>query len=329
MKKGLTIVLAMALLVVTAFGFAGCGAKSAYTIGITQIVDHPSLNLCRQGAIDKLAELGYVEGKNLTINYEDAQGDPNIASTIAQQFVSDKVNAIVAIATPSAQAAYAAAMGQTPIIFSAVSEPAAAGLANEDGTNLAGVTGTSDKLPVDATFKLIQALTPDVKVIGILHNTGEVNSDVQLAQAKEIAPTYGFTIVDVGITSTNEIASALDTLLPQVDAVMNLTDNMVVSSLPLIVQRCNDAKIPLYGSEDTQVKAGALASAGVDYYALGQITGQMIADVLSGKAAEGISIASMTEPMMIVNSDQAELLGITISDDLKDKVELVTTEAAK
>lgn len=329
MKKGLTIVLAMVLLVVTAFGFAGCGSKSAYTIGITQIVDHPSLNLCRQGAIDKLAELGYVEGKNLTINYEDAQGDPNIASTIAQQFVSDKVNAIVAIATPSAQAAYAAAMGQTPIIFSAVSEPAAAGLANEDGTNLAGVTGTSDKLPVDATFKLIQALTPDVKAIGILHNTGEVNSDVQLAQAKEIAPTYGFTIVDVGITSTNEIASALDTLLPQVDAVMNLTDNMVVSSLPLIVQRCNDAKIPLYGSEDTQVKAGALASAGVDYYALGQITGQMIADVLSGKAAEEISIASMTEPMMIVNSDQAELLGITISDDLKDKVELVTTEAAK
>ena len=322
----MVVVLALAV----AFSFAGCGAdkKDSYTIGITQIVDHPSLNLCRQGAIDKLAELGYVEGENLTINYEDAQGDPSIATMIAQQFVSDKVDAIVAIATPSAQAAYAAAMGQIPIIFSAVSEPAAAGLANEDGSNLAGVTGTSDKLPVDATFKLIQALTPDVKTIGILHNTSEVNSDVQLAQAQEMAPNYGFTIVDVGITSTNEIASALDTLLPQVDAVMNLTDNMVVSSLPLIVQRCNDAMIPLYGSEDTQVKAGALASAGVDYYALGQITGQMIADVLSGKAAEEIDIAALTEPMMIVNSDQVALLGITVSDDLKDSVQLVATEAA-
>ena len=361
MKKGMTKVLALLVALVMAFALAGCGAKvenesqssvdasaetaaatseqsevsagtssnmveGTFTIGITQIVDHPSLNLCRQGAIDKLAELGYVEGENLTINYEDAQGDPNIAMTIGQQFVSDKVNAIVAIATPSAQAAYAASMGQIPVIFSAVSEPSAAGLTNEDGTNLAGVTGTSDKLPVDATFKLIQALTPDVKAIGILHNTSEINSDVQLAQAQEMAASYGFTIVEVGITSTNEISSALDTLLPQVDAVMNLTDNMVVSSLPIIVQRCNEAKIPLYGSEDTQVKAGALASAGVDYYALGQITGQMVADVLSGKAAEQIATAALTEPMMIVNSDQVTLLGITVSDEVKDAVQFVTTE---
>ncbi len=365
MKKGMTKVLALLVALMMAFALAGCGSTSnqsqsgtdnsasaqtasaapetseaseapssnlvegTFTVGMTQIVDHPSLNLCRQGAIDKLAELGYVEGQNLTISYEDAQGDPNVASTIAQQFISDKVNAIVAIATPSAQASYAASMGQTPIIFSAVSEPAAAGLANADGTNLAGVTGTSDKLPMDATFKLIQALTPGVKTIGILHNTSEVNSDVQLAQAQEMAPTYGFTIVDVGITSTNEISSALDTLLPQVDAVMNLTDNMVVSSLPIIVQRCNEAKIPLYGSEDTQVKAGALASAGVDYYALGQATGQMVADVLSGKAAEAIAIASLTEPMVIVNSDQVALLGITVSDELKESVQFVTTEAAQ
>ena len=341
MKKGMTKVLALLVALVMAFALAGCGAKvenesqgsnmveGTFTIGITQIIDHPSLNLCRQGAIDKLAELGYVEGENLTINYEDAQGDPNIATTIGQQFVSDKVNAIVAIATPSAQAAYAASMGQIPVVFSAVSEPTAAGLTNADGTNLAGVTGTSDKLPVDATFKLIQALTPDVKTIGILHNTSEINSDVQLEQAQEMAASYGFTIVDVGITSTNEISSALDTLLPQVDAVMNLTDNMVVSSLPLIVQRCNEAKIPLYGSEDTQVKAGALASAGVDYYALGQMTGQMVADILSGKAAEEIAPASLTEPMMIVNSDQVTLLGITVPDALNDSVEFVTTEAAQ
>ena len=297
-----------------------------FTIGITQIVDHPSLNLCRQGAIDKLAELGFVEGENLTIQYEDAQGDTNIATTIAQQFVSDDVDAIIAIATPSAQASYAAAMGQIPVIFSAVSEPAAAGLANEDGTNIAGITGTSDKLPVEATFKLIQQLTPDVATIGILHNTSEVNSDVQLAQAQETAPEYGFTIVDVGITSTNEISSALDTLLPQVDAIMNLTDNMVVSSLPIIVQRCNEAMIPLYGSEDTQVTNGALASAGVDYYALGEITGEMVANVLLGTSAEEIAIAALTDPMLIVNSDQVELLGITVSEDLMENVEFVTTE---
>lgn len=296
-----------------------------FTIGITQIVDHPSLNLCRQGAIDKLAEMGFVEGQNLTINYEDAQNDSNIATTIAQQFISDGVDAIIAIATPSAQAAYAASMGQIPIIFAAVSEPTAAGLTNEDGTNLVGVTGTSDKLPVEATFRLIQQLTPDVKTIGILHNTSEVNSDVQLAQAQEMAPEYGFTIEDVGVTSSNEISSALDALLPKVDAIMNLTDNMVVASLALIVQRCNDAMIPLYGSEDTQVTKGALASAGVDYYALGQITGEMVANVLLGTPAEEIPTAVLTEPMLIVNSDQVSLLGLTIPDSLAATAQQVTT----
>ncbi len=363
MKKGMMKAMALVLALLTALAMAGCGTvqnqsqadvsaqvsesaaasasesasastdvsstlvEGSFTIGITQIVDHPSLNLCRQGALDKLAELGYVEGQNLTVKYEDAQGDPNIATTIAQQFVSEKVDAIMAIATPSAQAAYAASMGQIPVVFSAVSEPAAAGLTNTDGSNLAGVTGTSDKLPVEATFKLIQQLTPDVKAIGILHNTSEVNSDVQLAQAQEIAPSFGFTIVDVGITSTNEISSALDTLLPQVDAVMNLTDNMVVSSLALIVQRCNDAKIPLYGSEDTQVTGGALASAGVDYYALGQLNGQMIADILSGTPAEEIAMETLTDPMLIVNTDQVALLGITIPDALKESAQQVTTEA--
>lgn len=360
MKK-LTLVLAMILaLAMTVAGFAGCApttnesiadadatpsadateapaetstepsvAAEAFKVAITQIVDHPSLNVCKDGAIDKLAELGYVDGENISISFENAQGDPSVATTIAQQFVSDKADVIMAIATPSAQAAYAATAGSIPVVFAAVSEPAAAGLANEDGTNLAGVTGTSDKLPVAATFDLIKALTPDAVKIGIIHNTSEVNSDVQLAEAQTKAADYGFEIIDAGITSTNEIASALDTLLPQVDVMMNLTDNMVVSSLPLVVQKCNEAKIPLYGSEDTQVKGGALASAGVDYYTLGQMAGEMIAKILDGTAAETLPIATMGEPMLTVNSDQLTLLGITVPDDLSDRVTLVTTEAAE
>jgi putative ABC transport system substrate-binding protein len=300
----------------------------AFVIGISQIVDHPSLNVCRQGAIDKLAELGYVEGENLVINYQDAQGEMAIATTIAQQFVTDKVDLVLAIATPTAQAAYAAAIEtDIPIVFSAVSAPIEAALANEDGSNLVGVTGTSDELPVDATFQLIQALVPGAVKIGILHNTSEVNSDVQLAQAKELAPAYGMEIVDVGISSTNEIASALDSLLPQVDVVMNLTDNMVVSSMPLVVQKCNEAMIPLFGSEDTQVSAGALASAGVDYYALGQLTGEMIASILGGTPAQDIALAKLTEPMLIVNTDQVELLGMTVPDSLT--VEYVSTKEAE
>ena len=367
MKKKLILVLAVMLAVaMTVAGFAGCAPTSNEStadadatpaveateapaetaaeapaetpaddtagnikIGITQIVDHPSLNLCKQGAMDKLAELGYTEGGNLTVNYQNAQGDMAVATTIAQQFVADKVDVIMAIATPTAIASYAASGGSIPVVFSAVSEPAAAELANADGTNVAGVTGTSDKLPVAATFELIKALTPDAVKVGILHNTSEVNSDVQLAEAQEKAGEFGLEIVDVGITSTNEIASALDTLLPQVDVVMNLTDNMVVSSLPMLVQKCNEAKIPLYGSEDTQVSGGALASAGVDYYALGQMTGEMVAKILEGTPAEQLPIAMMTEPMLTVNSDQLTLLGLTVPDSIKDRVTQVATEAAE
>ncbi len=361
MNKKMTLMLALLLALALAMaGFAGCTPKTVnesvsdadaqqaaeapeapaetatettnevvYKVAITQIVDHPSLNVCKQGAIDKLAELGYVDGENITVMFENAQGDPAVATTIAQQFVSGKADVIMAIATPSAQAAYAAAMGNIPVVFSAVSEPAAAGLASEDGTNLAGVTGTSDKLPVAATFDLIKALTPDAVKVGILHNTSEVNSDVQLAKAQALAPEYGLEIVNVGITSTNEIASALDALLPQVDVVMNLTDNMVVSALPLVVQKCNEAGIALYGSEDTQVKGGALASAGVDYYELGKINGEMIAAILDGTPAEALPIATLKVPMLIVNTDQLALLGITVPDALLDKVELVTAEAAE
>lgn len=347
MKKTMTgKLIALAAALILAFTmFAGCSApaedpagssltpgslaEGSYTIGVTQIVEHPSLDLCRKGAIDKLAQLGYVEGKNLKVNYQSAQGDMTIATTIGQQFVADKVDAILAIATPSAQAAYAAAMGNTPLVFSAVSEPIAAGLAGEGSKNIAGVTGTSDKLPVEAAFDLIKALTPSAVKVGILHSTNEVNSDVQLAEAKEKAGAYGLEIVDVGITSTNEMASALDTLLPQVDAVMNLTDNTVVSALALEVQKCNEAKVPLYGSEETQVKSGALASAGVDYYALGQKNGEMIAAILQGKAAQEIPIETLKSPMLFINSDQLTALGLSIPDSIKDKVQTVTTEAAK
>lgn len=303
-------------------------ADEMYVVGITQIVDHPSLNVCRDGAVDKLSELGFIDGENLTLIYENAQGEMSIATTIAQQFVSDKVDVILAIATPTAQAAYAAAIDtDVSIAFSAISAPVESELVNQDGSNLKGVTGTSDELPMEATFKLIQSLAPDTVKVGILHNTSEVNSDVQLAQAQKLAPNFGMEIVDIGITSTNEIASAIDTLLPQVDVVMNLTDNMVVSAMPLLVQKCNEALVPLFGSEDTQVAAGALASAGVDYYALGQKTGEMIASILNGTPAEELPIAKITEPMLIVNSDQAELLGINVPDSLT--IEYIETATAE
>jgi putative ABC transport system substrate-binding protein len=349
-KKVVVLAIAM-MLTLAVFGFAGCATSSepsaavsesevptptpepteapteapkTYTLGISQIVTHPALDACRQGAIDALAELGFVEGDNLTVDYQNSEGDSSVASTIAQQFVSEKVDVIMAISTPSAQSACAAAMGNIPVVFSAVTDPVVGGFANEDGSNMAGVTGTSDALPIDGMLQLIKQLTPNAVNVGILHTTSEVNSDVQLAKAQELAPNYGLNIIDVGITSTNEMGTALDTLLPQVDVVMNLTDNSVVSALALEIEKCDTAGIPLYGSEDSQVKAGALASAGIDYYSLGKKTGELIAEILGGKAAEDVPISTSDETSVTINSDRIAALEITVPDDLKSAT-MVTT----
>ncbi len=315
MKRIMKTVVCMTMAMLLALSFVSCGGKDQIVIGITQIVDHPSLDVCRQGAIDQLKAEGFVEGENLTVVYQSAQGDPAVASTIAQQYVADKVNVILAISTPSAQAAYATAMDKgIPVVFSAVTDPVAAEIAAADGSPLEGITGTSDEMPMEETFKMIQAMLPDAKKIGILHNTSEVNSDVQLAQAQALSAEFGMEIIDAGITSTNEIATALDTLLQEVDCMMNLTDNMVVSSMPLLKDKCLEANIPLFGSEDEQVKNGALASAGIDYYQLGIQTGTMIASILKGEAAANISIETLKEAKVTINTDIAEALGIQIPE---------------
>ena len=283
MKLKKMTVIALCLIMIAGLAFAGCQKKDdgKVTLGATQIVDHPALNACRQGALDKLAELGYVEGENLMLDYQDAQNDASVSSTIAQKFVSDKVDAILAISTPSAQSAYGAALADgIPVVFSAVTDPVAAEIANADGTPLDTMTGTSDQMPMDETFKLIKQLVPDAVKVGILHNTSEVNSDVLLVLANEVAAEYGMEIVDKGVTSTNDISMTVDAILPEIDVMLTLTDNMVVSSLPLILEKTYAAGIPVFGSEDSQVTRGSLASAGVDYYRLGLQTGEMIAKIL-------------------------------------------------
>jgi putative ABC transport system substrate-binding protein len=315
----------LSMMIIASLMLTGCEEKMT-TIGMTQIVDHPSLNQCRQGVIDALAAAGYIEGENIAFDYQNAQGETTNASAIAQQFVSDNVDVILAISTPSAQSAYAAAIEkEIPVVFSAITDPVAAEIAAEDGSSLPFITGTSDEMPLPESFKLINALTPEATKVGILHSTSEVNSDVQLAQAREIAGDYGVEIIDMGITTTNEIASALDALLPQVDVMLNLTDNTIVSSMPLIAERCAEAGIPIYGSEDTQVPIGALASAGIDYYQLGLQTGEMIVKILEGESCENIEIERISEAMVTINTDVATELGIEIPESYSNAI-FVTTE---
>ena len=322
-------VLAVILGAVMTMSLAACGSSDAgktssndseksYTIGISQFAEHGSLDNCREGFLEGLKEEGIEEGKNLTVEVKNAAADQGTAKQISDGFVSDKVDLVCAIATPSAQAAYNSAMNSDiPVIYTAVTDPVAAKLAKEDGTPAGNVTGTSDELPIKAQLEMIREMLPDAKNIGILYTTSEANSVSAIEEYKSLVKKYDFELVEKGITTTADVSLAADDLLSKVDCITNLTDNTVVASLPTILDKANEKKIPVFGSEIEQVKIGCLAAEGIDYIALGKQTGKMAAKVLKGEAkASEQNFETITEPGFYVNNKVAENLGITVPDDL-------------
>lgn len=316
-------------------GMAGCGNTTSsqtgsvtgssaaadsgvsYTIGISQFAEHGSLDNCREGFLAGLAEEGIVEGENLTVLFDNAQADTGTASTISDNYVSKKVDLICAIATPSAMSAYNSALNtDIPVIYTAVSDPVGAGLANEDGTPVGNITGTCDALAVDAQLKMIRKILPDAKTVGILYTTSEANSVSTVAQYKEIAGNYGFEIVDSGINTIADVDLAAADLAAKVDCITNLTDNTVVSALQTVIAKATDAGIPVFGSEVEQVKAGCVASMGLEYVELGKQTGHMAAKVLKGEAkASDLKYETITEPSLYVNTVAAAKANLTLADD--------------
>ncbi len=295
----------------------GIEEGKTYTIGISQFAEHGSLDNCREGFLKGLAEEGFVEGENLEVLYENAQADTGTAGQIATNFVSKDVDMICAIATVSATSAYNAAMKtDIPVIYTAITDPVAAGLASEDGTPVGNVTGTSDKLPVEAQLQMIREILPDAKTIGILYTTSEVNSESAIAEYESLVDKYGFTLETVGINTTADIPLAMDNILTKVDCITNLTDNTVVQGLATEISKATDAGIPVFGSEIEQVKKGCLAAEGLEFVSLGEQTGRMAAKVLKGEAkASDMKFETISECGLYLNTAAADKLGITIDDE--------------
>ena len=312
---GLSVVLAGTMLT----GCGGSEKEEAVTIGIQQFAEHDSLDNCREGFLKGLEEEGYTEGENLEVKYENAQSDTGAASQIATNFLSEEVDLMCAIATPSAMACYNVAEEEgIPVIYTAVSDPVAAKLADKDGKPVGEVTGTSDAYPYEKQLELIRQILPEAKKIGILHTTSETNSDSQLASYQKLAKDYDFEVVERGVSASADIPTATDSILKEVDCIVNLTDNTVVSSLPTILDKANEKNIPVFGSEIEQVKIGCLAAAGLDYMDLGEQTGKMAAKVLKGeKKASEMNYEVITEPKIYVNEKVADNMKIKISDDIK------------
>lgn len=316
-RKVMAMVMA-AMTMAAAMAVPAMADEESVTIGISQFAEHGSLDNCREGFLEGLKEAGYEEGKNLTIEYQNAQADTGNAATIADSFVNKKVDLICAIATPSAMSAYNSAMdADIPVIYTAVSDPVGAGLVNEDRTNVGNITGTSDKLPVTEQMALIRELMPDAKKIGILYTTSEANSVSTIQEYKDHAEEYGFEIVDTGINTIADVEMAAKDLASKVDCISNLTDNTVVSALQTVLAAANDAKIPVFGSEVEQVKNGCVAAVGIDYVALGKQTGEMAAKVLKGEATAAETPFEICEGGNVyVNTEAAGNIDFTISDDV-------------
>ncbi len=313
MKRIFTVLLASLMVLLL---LPGCNPRAEYVIGIGQFGPHASLDNCREGFIAGLAEEGIIEGENLTINYQDANFDGGTANLIADSFVSSKVDLICGIATSMAQAAYNAAEGKIPVVFTAVTDPVLAGITEGN------ITGTSDMLPVEAQLKLIRAMMPDATKIGIMYTTSEVNSESAIAVYKDLADDYGFEIITTGISVSADIPLAITGLLSKVDCITNLTDNTVVGSLPIILEAAQKKGIPLFGSEIEQVKIGCVAAEGLEYFELGKQTGVMAAKILKGEAeASDISYEIISESFLYINSNIMAELGLTLPSGFADRAE--------
>ena len=324
LKKLLCTALSLSLvLALAACGGEGGGDTAGGEvpiIGINQYGSHGSQDNCREGFLQGLQEAGLVEGTDYTIDYQNANFDTNLATQIAQAFSAEDAALMVGIATPSATACYAAAEDKDiPVVFTAITDPVGAKL---DSGN---ITGTSDVLPVQGQLELIRAIQPEAKTIGIVYTTSEPNSVYSIGIYEELAADYGFTIEAIGVTAQSEVTQAVDTLISQgVDCLSNLTDNNVVGVLGSILEKTNEAGIPVYGSEIEQMELGCVAGAGLDYVQLGIQTGKMAAQILTGEATcEDLPYETIENYGLYVNSNALAAMGLTLPEDVAQNAEEV------
>ena len=306
-------------------GTQGKAPEKVIKVGISYLVSHPALDLTRKGAKDALTDAGFVEGKNIIYDEQNAQGDPNMAITIGQKLAASDVDAILTITTPSGQAGVKATREKPkPLIFVGVSDPIGASMLKEfgkpTGLNYSGVYNFD---PVDAQMGLIAEFLPQGKKVGVIYNAGESNSVSNIKRFKEAAQKRNWQVVEATVTSSNEVQTASRTFVGKVDAVYMPQDNTVVSALEALIKTCRDNKIPLFVGDTESVKRGAIATVGNDQYDTGRQAGEMMARVLKGEKPGDIKPEVVRKRVMIVNAKAAEIMGVKVPQAVLDKAQEV------
>ncbi len=321
-KKILAITICLALFL----GISGCGSNSAsdkvYKIGVLQLVQHDALDKANEGFMKALSDNGFKDGENIEVDYQNAAGDQSNCQTISDTFINDNKDLILAIGTPAAQAV-ANKTKDIPILVTAVTDPADAGLVKSNEKPETNVSGTSDLTPVEEQIDLLKQIVPDAKTVGVMYCSNESNSILQADIAKKAIEAKGMTYVEGTVSSSNEIQQVATSLVDKADVLYVPTDNMVSAGIATVAMVANNKKVPIICGESGMLDGGALATYGIDYYNLGYKTGLQAVKILKGEAKiEDMPIEYLDEKdlEMAVNEEAAKTLGITIPDSVMSQI---------
>lgn len=316
MKNNMKIITLIIMALIT---FTACSSTNANTlndekvsdeitikqIAITQIVEHPSLDAIREGAIQALIDAGYTEGENMEIEFLNAQGSMENTNTIANEFSNKDFDVVLGITTPSAQALFNK-VKNTPIIYTAVTDPVSAGLVGDN------ISGVSDMTPVKKQFDLMLELLPDTKKVGMIYNSSELNSEIQVELAKEVATEMGLELIVTSITNSNEVSTALDYILEKSDVLYVQKDNTLASAFPIVVKKSDAKNIPIIGAVTDFVDAGALATDGPSEFEIGYESGKMLVSILEGEDVKNIEAKLVDNTKRLYNEEVAKKYNVTI-----------------
>lgn len=316
MKSSLTQWLSLGALALTLATPFTTYAAETKAVAVTSIVEHPALDSVRDGVRDALEAAGY-SGKSLKWQYQTAQGNTATAAQIARKYVGDRPDAIVAIATPSAQAVVASTKS-LPVVFAAVTDPVAAQLVRSWEPSGSNVTGVSDELELDRQMELVKRVVPNATRVGMVYNPGEANSVVVVERLRELLPTMGMTLVEAAAPRTVDVGSAARSLVGKVDVIYTSTDNNVVSAYESLVKVGTDTKTPLVASDTDSVKRGAIAAIGIDYYKHGVQAGELVVRLLKGEKPGDIAPQKTTDLSLFLNRSAAAAQGVSLSQELID-----------
>ena len=313
MKK---LTLALILLLTTTLVLPAFADPVRPVIGIVQSVHHAALDAAREGFLRALSDNGYEDGVNMTVDYRNAQGNQDTLSSIADYFVGQQVDLILAIATPSAQAV-AGKTETIPILGTAITDYVEAKLVQSNEAPGYNISGTTDMNPIKAQIELITRLVPAAQTIGLIYTSSEVNSQLQARDAKLVIEGLGLAWKEITVNNSNDVQQAVQAIVQECDALYIPTDNTLASAMPLVYEAAVAARVPVVAGDGNMVMQGGNFTLGIDYEQLGYQTGLMAVQVLrEGADVSSMPIESQSQYQYYINSTANEAMGIEIPEDL-------------